>query len=1078
MERLIRFSVIVFLSLLSLTIHAQVTTSSIIGKVTDVKKEALIGATVKATHTPTGTVYGTTTRPNGTYSLSNMRIGGPYVVEITYVGYNKEEFNGIFLTLGEEFTLNCELKDNSYELSEVVVTSNVNPVTSANRTGAQEIITRDRMDRLPAINRSLGDFTKLTPMSSGNSFGGTSYRYNNVTVDGASFNNSFGLSSSLGATGTEPISLEALEQVQVMIAPYDVRNGAFTGASINSVTKSGTNEINASLYMFTKSPSMRGYRQKDVIIPVTEFSNKSYGFSVGGPLIKNKLFFYLNAELDRQEVPISYRPRPTTSTPVSGNYSAADEASLKDLQEFMIANFDYNPGSYNVTKTPTKADRITARIDWNINPKNVLSFKYFYLKSFNTNNPSSSGALPNGRGPNAFAIPFSSSYYRTNNNFNIFMLDLNTNINSSMSNTLKIGYSALRDFREMDGGFFPEVNIGDGNGNAFTTFGTEANSYNNKLNSDIFQIQDNFVWNIEDHQITIGTQSDYRSFLNGYARDFAGMWQYKSIQDFKDDVNAFKNGTPGYVSKASSYRQTYSMLDEFPFAKVDVLSLGFYVQDKWAVTPKLNLTYGIRVDLPIFMNELQANGRIDTITYQGGRKIDVSKYPKTAPLFSPRLGVNYDVLGNRTLIVRGGTGLFSGTPPYVWLSNQAGNNGLLFGSTTTKRPFDGVVDLPKPTNAALTTAAIAVSDENFKYPQLWKSNLALDYKFGDGWIATAEVLYNKDINAIYHMNIALPDYTSSNVFAMTGADNRPIFKIKSIDSKVSDVILMTNTNKGYSLYTTFQLQKDFKSGLFKGLYLNGSYTFGESKGVTDGSSSVAYSAWRYRPAIDPNAQELGYLAGSFPTRILLQASYRKEWSKNYATSFGVIYQRYSPFRYSYTYNGDVNGDGVSDNDLLFVPATKDQITLVKDGSSDTRTPDQIWDQLNAFIEQDPYLSTVRGKYTERNGGVAEYVNQIDVNVTHDFNVYFKNGKQNTLRFTFDIVNFANLLNKDWGVQTTTVLGNQQYQFMKMIGKPTATAPATYTMPLQNGSPLTQTFKDNVGSGSRWQMMFGVKYIFN
>ncbi len=1072
-----RYLVAALTLLLSSTMNAQVTTSGISGKVIDNSGAPVIGATVKATHTPTGTVYGVSTRTNGSYNLSNLRIGGPYIIEISYVGYNKEVISNINLSLGEEFELNSRLKENSQVLAEVVVSTKRNEITSSNRTGSQEIITRQRMESLPSINRSLSDFTKLTPMSSGGNFGGTSYRYNNVTVDGASFNNSFGLSSSLGASGTEPISLEALEQVQVMIAPYDVRNGAFTGASINSVTKSGTNNLGASVYMYTKSPSMRGYRQNNDIVPVTDFSNKSYGFSIGGPIIKNKLFYYINAEMDRQETPINYRPRPTTATPVSGNYSAADEASLKDLSDFMIINFNYNPGSYNVTKTPTKADRITGRLDWNINSKNVLSLKYFYLKSFSTASPSTSGALTNGRGPNSFAIPFSSSYYRTNNNFNIIMMDLNTTINSSMSNTLKVGYSALRDFRDMDGGFFPEVNIGDGNGNALTTFGTESNSYNNKLNSDIYQIQDNFLWTIDKHQITIGTQSDYRTFLNGYARDYAGMWQFKSIQEFKDDANAFKNNTVGYTSKALSYRQSYTMLDEFPYAKVNVMTLGFYLQDKWNIIPKLNLTYGVRVDLPIYMNDLQKNGRIDTITFQGNSKIDVSKFPKLAPMFSPRIGINYDVIGNRTVIVRGGTGLFSGTPPYVWLSNQAGNNGLLFANTTTKRPFDGVTELPKPSNASLTTASIAVTDPNFKNPQLWKSNLAVDYKFGNGWVATAEFLYNKDVNAIYHMNIALPDNNSSNAFAMIGEDKRSVYKVKSTDAKVTDVILMTNTNKGYSVYGTFQLQKDFKEGFFKGLYINGSYTIGEAKGVTDGSSSTAFSAWRYRPAVDPNAQELGYMAGSFPSRGLLQVSYKKDWSKNYATSVGLIFQRYSPFRYSYTYNGDVNGDGSIENDLIFVPATKDQIFLVKDGVADTRTTDQIWAQLDAFINQDPYLSKVRGKYSERNGGIAEYVDQIDINLTHDINVFFKNGKSNTLRFSFDIMNFANLLNKNWGVQSTTVLGNQQYQLLKLVGKPTATTAPTYTMPLVNGSPLTNTFKDNVSSSSRWQMQFGIKYIF-
>lgn len=330
-------------------------------------------------------------------------------------------------------------------MEEVTVVSDRSGVISSSRTGAQEIITSEKLQKLPTLNRSLDDFTRLAPMSSGKNFGGVSYRFNNVTVDGASFNNSFGLSSSLGASGTEPISLEALEQVQVMIAPYDVRNGGFTGAGINSVTKSGTNDFHASAYTYIKSPSLMGYRIKDKVLSVSDFANHQYGFSFSGPIIKNKLFFFLNGEMDRQENPITY----TTKN------SAAKAEVLQDLSNFLQSQFGYNPGSYDVSKSNTEADRLTARLDWNINRKNVLSVKYFYLKSFNTNNPSTSGAPKNGRGPNQYAIPFSSSYYRTNNNFNIVMADLNTIINDKMTNSVKVGYSALRDYRDMDGGFFP-----------------------------------------------------------------------------------------------------------------------------------------------------------------------------------------------------------------------------------------------------------------------------------------------------------------------------------------------------------------------------------------------------------------------------------------------------------------------------------------------------------------------------------------------------------------------------------------------------------------------------------------------
>ena len=1104
LKRMRSFLVLVML-LLTTTVSAQVTTASMSGKVVDASNESLIGATVRAVHTPTGTIYNTVTQSNGQYRFQNLRIGGPYTVEFSYVGFNPEKVSNINLVLGEDHTLNIVMKEDAQTLGEVLVVADRSSVISSNRTGAQEIITRDKMDKMPSLSHSLTDFTKLTPMSSGSNFAGTSYRFNNVTVDGASFNNSFGLSSSLGAAGTEPISLEALEQVQVMIAPYDVRNGAFTGAGINSVTKSGSNQWHASAYMYTKSPSMTGYRQKDDINTVTEFSNHQYGISLSGPIIKNKLFFYLNGEMDRQEKPVNYKPRATKNDEVTGEYSFADAQTLEQLSQFLQNKFDYNPGTYNVGSIPTEADRITARVDWNINQKNTLSVKYFYLKSFATNSPSTSGAPTNGRGANSYAIPFSSCYYRTNNNFNIVMADLVTNINDRMSNTLKVGYSALRDYRDMDGGFFPQVDILDGTsaGNAFTTFGTEVNSYNNMLNSDIYQIQDNFTWIIDKHQLTFGTQSDYRKFKNGYGYSFAGSWRYSSVDSFYEDANnylAWKEAGADPATRpttlATSFSQKYAVQGNgFPYAYVDILSLGFYVQDKWTVTPNLNLTLGLRIDTPIFLTDLDKNDEAAGLTFQGGEKIDVSKYPKTKPLLSPRLGVNWNVFGDGKLQVRGGTGIFSGTPPYVWLSNQAGNNGLLFGDLAKGRPFDGIA-LVTPTAADIKSSKmdLAVTDRDFKYPQLWKTNFAVDYSFGDGWIATVEMLYNKDLNAIYHRNIGLNDPVG---YVQEGSGKeRPFFATGvATDSKTgldyptgyyitdrtTNVIQMKNTSKGYSFYTTLQLQKNFYHGVMKGLYLNGSYSFGKSKSVTDGSSSVASSAWKYRPAVNPNVEETGYASGSFRGRLLLQAAYTAEWSKNASTSIGAIYQMYQPFRYSYTYNGDVNGDGQNMNDLIYIPKDRTDINIVP-ATGDERSADDIWKQIDAFIKQDNYLSKHRGEYAERNGAITPWAHQLDINITHDIKLPLKNGQVHTLRFSFDIANFLNLLNKDWGVKETTVYGSSsspQYQFLTMTQAPTAANgyKPGFTMPLNNKKVVTDTFKDLNEQSSRWQMQFGIKYLF-
>lgn len=1111
-----RSFLVVAMLMIAIGVSAQVTTASMSGKVTDGQNEPLIGATVRAVHTPTGTVYNTITRSDGKFVFQSLRIGGPYVLEITYVGFNPLKQSGFNLSLGQELNLNFVMNEDSKLLEEVVVTGSKNPLISGSRTGAQEIITRDKMDKLPTLNRSLSDFTKLTPMSSGGNFGGVSYRFNNVTVDGASFNNSFGLSSSLGASGVEPISLEALEQVQVMIAPFDVRNGGFTGAGINSVTKSGTNEFHASAYSYTKSPSMMGYRVKDQILNVTEFSNHQYGVSLSGPIIKNKLFFYLNGEMDRIENPITYT---TANSRVSADV-------LSDLKSFLGKELSYNPGSYDLNKTETRADRLTARLDWNLNSKNILSFKYYYLKSYNTNNPSPSGAPKNGRGPNEYSIPFSSCYYRTNNNFNILMADLNTIINERFSNYLKIGYSRLRDYRDMDGGFFPQVDILDNGTQAYTTFGTEANSYNNKLNTDIFQIQDNFIMNLGKHQITLGTQSDYRSFKNGFAQNYPGSWVFNSVNDFKYNVLATKkyladhngaiagfniinynpadfgfaptvtgipnSGKTGY----SSFLQRFSMTDEFPFAEVNVFQLGFYAQDKWNVSDKLNLTLGLRLDIPIFTTDLPSNDRVASETYRDGMKVDVSKFPNAKLLLSPRIGFNYKPIDEieQSLQLRGGIGIFSGTPPYVWLSNQAGNNGVLFQDVSIKNPsqmptlgFTGDLNTYKPAAGTASRGDIAVTAPDFKYPNLFKSNFATDYKFGDGWVATVEFLYSKDLNAIYHDNIGLVKTTNYvNDGGITNSRpfyNGNFYSDESGNQKAANnVVVLRNTNKGYSLFTTIQLQKTFNDGVLKGLYLNGSYTLGKAKGVTDGTSSVATSAWKYRPALDSNAEELGYSAGSLGGRLLFSASYTANWSKYAATNFGLIFQRYRPFRYSYTYNGDANGDREKTNDLIYIPKTYDEVknNLV---AGDFATVQDAWNAMDAFIKQDPYLSEHRGEYAIRNGAVAPYANQLDISVSHDIKIFQKNGRSHTLRFSFDIANFLNLLNKKWGVQETTVLGNQQYQFLTITQGPSSTNNYTMKYSMQkylsgtSGDELSNTFKDNIGTNSRWQMQFGIKYIF-
>lgn len=1118
--RMKKLLLLVFSTVAFCVAQAQVTTSSIHGKVVDDNRKPVVGATVIAVHTPTGTEYAVATSRDGMFNLGGMRVGGPYDIIVSFVGCNDEKYSNVYLTIGEDAQFNTTLHESSTDIGEVVVMGTANPVFNSNRTGAQEIISRDMMDKLPTVNRSLTDYTRLTPMSSGSNFAGTSYRFNNVTVDGASFNNSFGLSASLGASGIEPISLESIEQVQVMIAPFDVRNGGFTGGGINSVTKSGSNEWEASAYFYKKSPSMTGYRVKDYIGTVKEFTSNQYGLSLSGPIIKNKLFFFLNGELDRIENPINYTTKNSVPTP----------ESLQDLSNFLNDELGYNPGAFDLSKTETYGDRITARVDWNINSKNTFSVKYYYLKSYNTNSPSTSGKPNNGRGPNAYAIPYSSSFYRTNNNFHIVMADLNTTVNDRMSNTLKVGYSRLRDYRDMDGGFFPQVDILK-DGNSYTVFGTEANSYNNLLDTDIFQIQDNFTINAGKHQIVIGTQSDYRSFKNGFAQNFPGTWVFSSIDDFKFNVLASKQylaqhgsmegfnitnynpadfGLTGVVNNGLAnsagtgyayYNQKFTNSEKyssFPFAEVNVVQLGFYVQDKWAPSHKFNLTYGLRVDVPIFVTDLPTNDKVAGATFRDGIKIDVSKYPNAHPQFSPRLGFNWKPLEDGSLQVRGGTGLFSGTPPYVWISNQAGNNGVLFTDVNLSKPtepekpnpletlgFTGNINEYNWMAKAAGAADISITDPEFKYPMLWKTNVAIDYKWR-GWVLTWETLYSKDLNAIYHDNINL-EVAEQNINDGAPNSQRTAFTGSYISKGegANNVVMLRNTSKGYSIYNTIQLQKSFTEGLFRGLGINASYSFGTARSVTDGTSSVAMSAWKYTPKVAVNSEEVGYSAGAFDGRLLLSAYYTARWGKHGATNIGLVYQRYRPYRFSYCYDGDANGDKQTSNDLIYIPRDRSEVEghLVKGSFGSV---DEAWEAMDAFIAQDAYLSKHRGEYAKRNGGVAPYANRLDLSISHDIILPQRNGRKHTLRFSFNIDNFLNLLNKDWGVSYSQLMGTngQQYQFLKVTQKPTAANDYTlqYQMAtsaqdyLGKDTPLNKTFKPNIGS--YWTMQFGIKYMFN
>jgi hypothetical protein len=1076
---------------------AQETTAEIQGIVKN-GTAAVANATVKATHTPTGTVYTTSSRKDGRFNLANVKVGGPYTIVVSSVGFQPQEKEGVFLTLGQayaaDFALNADVKDLA---GVTIVSQRQDKVINTNRTGSAEVVSRAQIERLPTINRSLQDFTKLTPSSNGLSFGGVSSSFNNLTVDGANFNNAFGLSGTLGGqTSSQPISIDAIEQIQVNISPFDVRQGAFSGAGINSVTRSGTNKFKGSVYFFGRNENTQGYKVRTFEAPKTNIDYSQFGGSLGGYIMKNKLFFFVSYEQEKIGLPGS----PTFTAQRAGNpannvsVSQAHADTLDKIKNLLVSKFGFNPGEYENYDFRTESKKATIRLDWNINSKNTFTIKYNYLRSLRDLGASNSGAV-GSRGPSSTGLNFSGNGYTINNNFDIVIGELNTRFSNKANNKLQIGYSALRDFRaslsEKD---FPLVDILDNN-QTYTSFGYEPFTYNNKLNSNIFQLQDVFTFYKGSHEITVGTQNFVKTFVNGFSPNYNGYFRFNSRNDF---YNAINNplGSASPANAASLTRLSFSATKDgsFPFAEIGAAELGFFAQDKWRVKQNLTLTYGLRADLPIFQNKFTTNDSLSSLAFRDGVKVDVGKKPPLRPMFSPRVGFNWDVFNNKKTQIRGGIGLFAGAPPFVWISNQAGNNGVQFGSITQGTGAGPAFTFSPDVNAyrppvGTTTAApraynIAVTDQNFRYPQNMKASIGIDQKLPKNWTLSIEGNYTKDVNAVYFQNINLP-YAGS---AFAGADPRFRYSSPQIYSgtgtplvngstgtysnpNISDAILMRNTSRGYGYFATVQLQKQAK-------FLSGSvaYTYAKARTVNDGGS-IAQSNWRDRPvAGDPNADDLGFANFNQPHRVIAYLTYRREYAKHFASSFGLTFEAATGGVSSYTYFGDINGDGQNTNDLMYIPRNQSEIYLVKSNNTDPRSVNQIWAQLDQYISQDAYLNENRGKIAERNGAVAPMFKQVNFNYTQDFFINTKDNNKHTLRLTFDIVNLGNLISKDWGIirtfNRTSPLG---YVGVAPDGRP---AFNFNYLDANNQVPLTQSFRDNSGIGSRWNMQIGVRYLFN
>lgn len=1076
----------------ALVLGQGVTTASMSGWVLDSKGDALPGANVVAMHVPSGTVFGAATRGDGNFNIPGMRVGGPYTVTVTYIGYKAQRQENVFLTLGQNFRLEFKLIEEAITVEEISVVAERDPIMSASRTGAATSVSREAIQVLPTIRGRIEDFVRLTPQYNpsgfGFSFAGQDNRLNNVTVDGSYFNNSFGLAGQPGdRTGVAPISLEAIEQLQVNVAPYDVRQGNFVGANVNTVTKSGTNEFSGSIYTQTRNQDFVGTKAKDLEFNPGTFEYNRLGMRLGGPILKNKLFFFVSYEGDKLTQPGTTFMANTGGQTVQGNVTRVLAADLNGLRSYLKTNFGYETGDYQDYDHLTPATRVTAKLDYNLNVHNKLSVRYNHLDSETDVLLSNSSSLGFGtRRSNTTGLNFQNSNYIILENIRSIVGEWNSMIGKNMANNLILGYSYSDESRKSRGEFFPFVDIKEA-GSVYTSFGFEPFTPNNELRYSSYQLQNNFMVYLSKHSLTFGISFEKYKSENVFFPGSQSVYVYESLADFYTDANDYlanPNRTTSPV-KLSRFQVRWANIpgQEKPIQPLKVNYAGIYAQDEWQLNKKLQVTLGLRMDVPFFGNTGYMNANANALSFmdEDGNpvKYDTEKLPDPNILFSPRLGFNWDVTGKRSTQFRGGTGIFTGRPAYVWISNQIGNTGVLTGferlDNTTARPFNPDPDHYKPTNvtgAPARTYELALTDPNFKFPQLWRSNIGVDQKLPFGLIGTAEVMYSRDINGIYYINANLP---KSNA-AFTGADTRPRWTSgNKINASVDNAVALKNQNVGYYWNVTAALEKPFSKGLFAKV----AYSYGIAKNTVD-PGSIAFGSWNGNPhSGNPNDPGLAFALTSPGSRVIGVMSYRKEYFNFGGTTFSLFLDAYSVGTSSYTFSGDLNGDGGTANDLIYIPKDKSEMNFQDyTDRGTTFTAAQQADAWEAYINQDDYLKNHRGEYAERNGIQLPMVFRADFSIAQDlFADLFE--KRNSLQFRVDFLNITNLLNKNWGVAQRLINSQPLIVPSSSQGGPAdVNGKAQYRLRNINGKLMSTSYEQTNGFSDVFQIMFSLRYNFN
>ncbi|MEX0987739.1 MAG: carboxypeptidase regulatory-like domain-containing protein [Bacteroidales bacterium] len=1091
--------IIILLALFALltgSIYAQVTTSGMNGRVIDNNNDPMPGATVVAVHEPSGTQYGTITNTEGRFNLQGMRTGGPYLVEVSFLGYSKESFSNINLYLGETFTLNAVLNEGTVELGDVMIVGKKASAFQTDKTGATTNISNQQLTAMPTINRSIQDIARYSPYANGMGFAGGDGRSTNFTVDGANFNNNFGLGSSLPGGGN-PISIDAIEEIQVVIAPFDVRQTNFIGGGINAITKSGTNTFKASAYNYFRNQNMRGNKIGDVDFGERdEESRQVYGVTLGGPIIKNKLFFFVNGEYElRPGQVVTWRPSDDGVANTDLMLSRTSVSDMELVKQHLIDNYGYDPGSYSDYPADESNRKLLARLDWNINDANKLSLRYNHTKNQGwnpTNGNSTDGGFRN-RNMNRisqYSMAFSNSLYSSDNIVNSISLDLNSRISNNISNQFLTTYSMIKDVRGSTSEPFPFIDImygvnGDGSQilEPYMSAGYELFTWNNGVNNNVFNIINNTNIYLGDHNVTVGASYEYQMANNSYMRNGTGYYRYASIDDFLNQA------------APRDFALTYGYDGEKnPAAEVAFNQIGVYAQDEWNVVSGFKITYGIRADYLKYADNIIRNNAIYALDF-GGKKIDTGEWPSAKVQISPRAGFTWDALGDQSLKLRGGTGLFAGRLPLVFFTNMPTNSGMVQGSYAAVTRYDenGFVTSADPVLASLAGQPMLTDvdkmiqtlnlqntispedgalprdinaiDPNFKMPQVWKTSLAVDYEFPASFplSITLEGIYTKTINGVMlkNYNIEQPDNTWQQ---FNGPDDRYIYPASAdITYSSRNAYVLSNNSEGWGAIGNISVFAE----PIENLNFMVAYTYTESKEISGMPGSNAASAYNGLIQIDgphlPTVQRSQFV---MPSRAIASASYRIPYANDHmATTFNLFYSGYSPYGFSFTYENDMNNDGYA-NDLIYIPKEKGEIQFISAADEDA---------FFNFIEQDKYLSSNMGNYAEAYSARAPWTHQFDLRFAQDFSLNVA-GQKNTLQFSIDLLNFGNLLNSEWGVNKNMFEANNG-QILRYEGADVNNVPSFSMATDVDGAYLTNSYSTYYNYNQTWQLQLGVRYIF-